>query len=126
MEDYAEVRLTFVEIKGFQTGSNMSLVLFSAGVLEQELSALAWLGLPMSALRGDFAHVVPQSFAEGRVRQLLNGFGGKVVGGEVMSMVSNKLGDPLLDVGLESFVGEEGYLEREVELGHGGVAKVKH
>ena len=43
-----------------------------------------------------------------------------------MSMVSNKLGDPLLDVSLESFVGEEGYLEREVELGHGGVAKVKH
>ena len=49
-----------------------------------------------------------------------------MVGGEVMSMVSNKLGDPLLDVGLEGFVGEEGYLEREVELGHGGVAKVKH
>ena len=76
MEGCTEVRLTFVEIKGFQTGGDMSLVLFSAGVLEQELSALAWLGLPMAALRGDFAHVVPQSFAEGRVRQLLNSFGG--------------------------------------------------
>ena len=49
-----------------------------------------------------------------------------MVGGEVVSMASNKLGDPLLDVVLEGFVGEEGYLEREVELGHGGVAKIEH
>ena len=46
----------------------MSLVLFGAGVLEQELSALAWLRFPVPTLCCNLAHVVPQSFAEGRVR----------------------------------------------------------
>ena len=68
VEGCAEVRLAFAEVKGFQTGGDVSLVLFGAGVLEQELSALAWLGLPMSTLRCNLAHVVPQNFAEGRVR----------------------------------------------------------
>ena len=68
MEGCAKIRLAFAEVKGFQAGCDMSLVLFGAGVLEQELSALAWLGLPISTLRCNLAHVVPQSFAEGRVR----------------------------------------------------------
>ena len=41
-------------------------------------------------------------------------------------MVSNKFGNPLLCVVLEGVVGEEWDLEREVELGHGSIAKLKH
>ena len=41
---------------------------FGAGVLEQELSALAWLRFPIPTLCCNLAHVVPEGFAEGRVR----------------------------------------------------------
>ena len=43
-----------------------------------------------------------------------------------MSMASNKLGNPLLRIALEGVVGQEGYLERKVEFGHGGVAKIEY
>ena len=43
-----------------------------------------------------------------------------------MSMSSNKLGNPLLHIALEGVVGQEGYLERKVEFGHGGVAKIEY
>ena len=68
MESCAKIRLAFAEVKGFQAGGDVSLVLFGAGVLEQELSALAWLRFPIPTLCCNLAHVVPEGFAEGRVR----------------------------------------------------------
>ena len=41
-------------------------------------------------------------------------------------MASDELGNPLLYIVLEGLVGQEGYLEREVELGHGCVAKIEY
>ena len=41
-------------------------------------------------------------------------------------MASDELGNPLLCIVLEGLVGQEGYLEREVELGHGCVAKIEY
>ena len=64
----AQIRLAFAEVEGFQAGGDVSLMLFGAGVLEQKLSALARFGFPISALGCNLTHVVPQSFAEGRVR----------------------------------------------------------
>ena len=68
VEGCAKIRLALAEVEGFQAGGNVSLMLFRTGVLEQELSALARLRFPMSALSCDLTHVVPQSFAERRVR----------------------------------------------------------
>ena len=38
-------------------------------------------------------------------------------------MAPNESGYPLLHIALEGLMGQEGYLEREVELGHGCVAE---
>ena len=43
-----------------------------------------------------------------------------------MAMAPNESGYPLLHIALEGLMGQEGYLEREVELGHGGVAKLEY
>ena len=126
-EGCAEVGL--VKVKRFQTSSHLSFVVLGSGVLKQELVAVTWLGLPVSSARSGLAHVVPQDLVERGVRHFLYGFRREVrevVRGENMPMSSNELGDKFLHILLEVVVGEEGNLERQVVLGHCGIAKCKN
>ena len=74
--DVGEDGRGFWQLKGFQAGHDVSLVLLSTWMIFEELLASARLQLPTLAKVCNLPLVVPKNFAQGLVRHLLDGLGG--------------------------------------------------